>query len=280
MKRRLMCATLAALLASVFVPMFARSGAALAAGDADATGFTVAATGVTALIGDAGGEGASPDAGGFLASTRYESSRYRPRRERPRERGYSRARGVSQMHVGFLDPDGAADPGFVVGFRGGQQLDDVFQLGLGVDWRNKSGRSTEVLQETTGPGGETIRVRRDISRYSSNLFPGLAYLQLSGPSDLGLIPYFGVAASWQVLFLEADDFQTGQSFDATYDGFGWQMWGGAALPLSGRSRLVGEVFLNNADLNRDVFDEASGTTIRESVSTDGVGARFGINWGF
>ena len=58
------------------------------------------------------------------------------------------------------------------------------------------------------------------------------------------------------------------------------MWGGWALPLSGRSRLVGEVFLNNADLSRDVFDEASGTNIRETVSTDGVGARFGINWGF
>ena len=280
MKRRLMCAALAALLVSVFVPTFARSGAALAAGDADATGFTVAATTAPTLMGDAGGEGASPYASAYLASTRYESTRYRPRRERHRERGYSRARGVSQLHAGFLDPDGPADPGFVVGFRGGQQFDDLLQIGLGVDWRSKSGRATEVLQETSGPGGETIVVRRDLTRYSSNLFPGLAYLQLSGPSNLGLIPYFGVAASWQVLFLSADDFQTGQSFDATYDGFGWQMWGGAALPLSGRSKLVAEMFLNNADLSRNAFDPASGTTIRETVSTDGVGARFGLSWGF
>ena len=155
----------------------------------------------------------------------------------------------------------------------------MLQLGLGVDWRNKSGRATEVLQETTGPGGEIIRTRRDISKYSSNLFPGLAYVQLSGP-DLGIVPYFGAAASWQVLFLSADDFQTGQSFDATYDGFGWQLWGGAALGLSGRSKLVGEVFLNNADLSRDVFDAASGSSIRETVSTDGVGARFGVSWAF
>ncbi len=78
----------------------------------------------------------------------------------------------------------------------------------------------------------------------------------------------------------AEDFQTGQSFDATYDGFGWQLWGGAALPLSGRSRLVGEVFMNNADLEREVFDVVTGETIRETVSTDGVGARFGLSWGF
>jgi hypothetical protein len=280
MMRRLMCAALAALLLSILVPLIATSGAALASGGADATGFTVAMAPSPTLTRDDRDAESPAIAGGFLASTRYESSRYRPRRERYREGGSWRARGVSQLHAGFLDPDGAAEPGFVVGFRGGQQIDDIIQIGLGADWRNKSGRSTQVLQQTTGPGGEIIQERRDLSRYSSNLFPTLAYLQLSGPADLGVIPYFGVAASWQVLFLSADDFQTGQSFDATYDGFGWQMWGGAALPLSGRSKLVGEVFLNNADLSRDVYDQASGTTIHETVSTDGVGARFGLSWGF
>lgn len=280
MKRRLMCAAFAALLVSASLPVLVPSGTALADGDGGATGFTTAAAPANNQMGNAWEGSTSPLASAYLASTRYESSRYRPRRERYHERGYSRARGVSQVHAGFLDPDGSADPGFVIGFRGGQQVDDVFQIGLGVDWRNKSGRATEVLQETIGPGGEVIQVRRDLSRYSSNLFPGIAYLQLSGPSNLGIVPYFGVAGSWQVLFLEADDFQTGQTFDATYDGFGWQMWGGAALPLSGRSKLVGEVFLNDANLSRDVFDTTTGTEIRETVSTDGVGARFGVSWGF
>jgi hypothetical protein len=187
---------------------------------------------------------------------------------------------VAQLHAGFLDPEGPAEPGFVIGVRGGQQVDDFLQIGLGVDWRNKSGHATQVLQQSTGPGGEVIQVQRDLSRYSSNLFPALAYVQVSGPSNMTLIPYAGVGASWQVLFLSGDDFQTGQSFDATYDGFGWQVWGGAALPLSGRSRLVGEVFLNNADLGRDTYDAVSGSNVHETVSTDGVGARFGVSWGF
>jgi hypothetical protein len=297
MKRHLTCAALAALLVSPVAPLFARSGSALASTAADFTGSTVTtigASGVTGftipameaptLVTDAESDGGAQIASGFLASSRYESSRYRPRRDRGRDHfrdgGYSRARGVSQLHAGFLDPDGDASSGFLLGFRGGQQIDEMIQIGLGVDWRHKAGRSTEVLQESIGPGGETIVTRRDISKYSSNLFPGIAYLQISGPSDLGLIPYVGVAASWQVLFLNADDFQTGQSFDATYDGFGWQLWGGAAVPLSGRSRLVGEVFLNNADLGRDVTDGATGTSFRETVSTNGVGGRFGINWGF
>jgi hypothetical protein len=187
---------------------------------------------------------------------------------------------VSQIHAGFLDPDGSADAGFLAGFRGGQRIDEVFEIGLGLDWRNKSGRSFETTQETIGPGGETIVVRRDVSSYSSNLFPALLYAQLSAPSHLRLVPYVGAAASWQVLFLQADDFTTGETFDATFDGFGWQLWGGAALPLSGRSRLIGELFMNQADLNRDVFDPVTGQDIRETVSVDGVGARFGMSWGF
>ena len=292
MKRRLMFAALAALLVPASMPALVRGDAALAPTAADATGFTVAS--------DPASSTEVPDnEGALLASAyqpstqfqssryqpRYEASRYRPRRERPRDRyreppRYSRVRGVTQVHAGFLDPDGEADAGFLAGFRGGQQFDDMFQIGLGVDWRNKSGRLTEVIQETVGPGGETIIVQRELSSYSSNLFPGLAYIQISGPSDLGLVPYVGFAGSWQVLFLSANDFSTGESFDATYDGFGWQLWGGAALPIGARSKFVGEVFLNNADLTRDVFDPSTGSDIRETVSTDGVGARFGLNWGF
>lgn len=216
----------------------------------------------------------------FVSGGRYEASRYRPRREGSHGRSRWRGRGVSQVHAGFLDPDGPSEAGFLAGFRGGQQIDDMFQIGLGLDWRNKSGRATEVLQETIGPGGETIIVRRDVSSYSSNLFPALAYFQISGPSHLLLVPYVGAAASWQVLFLNARDFATGQEFDATFDGFGWQLWAGAAMPLSGRSRLLGEVFMNQADLNRDVYDVVLGQDIRETVSVDGVGARFGMSWGF
>ena len=273
MTRRVSCAALVALI----VPMFAARAPAHAAVTSTASEFAIAPADEGAAISTAA---QTSFASTVVLGSRYESSRYRPRRERSSGRGFWRGRGVSQLHAGFLDPDGDADPGFVVGFRGGQQIDELIQVGLGLDWRTKSGRSTEVLQQTTGPGGEIILVRRDISRYSSNLFPTMLYLQVSGPSDLGIVPYFGVAGSWQVLFLEADDFQTGARFDATYDGFGWQLWGGAALPLSGRSRLVGEVFMNQADLGRDVFDPTLGQDIRETVSTDGVGARFGLSWGF
>ena len=147
---------------------------------------------------------------------------------------------------------------------------------MSIAWMNR------VWQEAPLEGNLLMLLLKlaDNANDQGYCFPGIAYLQLSAPGDLGVVPYFGIAGSWQVLFLEADDFQTGERFDGTYDGFGWQMWGGAALPLSGRSRLVGEVFLNQADLGRDVFDAALGQDVHETVSTDGIGARFGLSWGF
>ena len=44
----------------------------------------------------------------YVSGSRYESSRYRPRRERGHGRGPWRGRGASQIHAGFLDPDGTA----------------------------------------------------------------------------------------------------------------------------------------------------------------------------
>lgn len=243
-----------------------------------AVGFASAPSDAPSLA-TARDDGPTRLASGDHPRTRYEATRYRPRRERGHRGGW-RARGVSQIHAGFLDPDGDPESGFLAGFRGGQKIDDVLEIGLGVDWRTRSGRSFATAQETIGPGGEIIVVRRDVSSYSSNLFPLLAYVQLSGPSHLTLVPYAGAAASWQVLFLHADDFTTGQSFEATFDGFGWQLWGGAAFPLSGRSRLIGEIFMNRADLHRDAYDPFLGQDVRETVSVDGVGARFGFNWGF
>jgi hypothetical protein len=231
-------------------------------------GFDVA-TSVVAMV-----RGGSP--------TRYDAVRYRPRRGRDYDSRSSRSygRGVSQLHVGFLDPDGAPERGVLFGFRGGQQIDDHVQVGLGVDWRHTSENTSSVIEEGVGPGGTTIITQRDLERSSSNHFPLMAYLQVSGGSELPVVPYFGVGGGYQLLFLSAENFQTGEEFEGTFGGWGWQLWGGAAVPMSSRSRIFGEVFINDAEVKRDVEDVLTGQTLRQSVDMDGVGGRIGLSWGF
>jgi len=220
----------------------------------------------------------APPRGGIL-----ESIRYRPRRsyyphERRESYGY-RPQGFSQVHLGFFDPEGHPSTGILVGFRGGLAVDPHIQIGANLDWRHKGESDAIVVRQSVGPGGETITTKQDLERSSSDLIPLLAFLQVSA-GDLGVIPYFGVAGGYEALFLSARNFQTGEKFDGTFDGFGWQAWGGAALPLSSNARLNAEVFVNGAELGRDVDDPSTGQTLRETVDMDGAGMRFGLAWGF
>ena len=204
---------------------------------------------------------------------------------RPRQRGYFEDRlpessGVSQVHIGYFDPDGDQSSRLDVGVRGGPVLDRMVQLGLGVDWIHKQENISSVTRSSTGPGGVPIEVRQDVARASVNMFPILAFVQIQGPDDMGFIPYFGLGGGYEVMLLSGDDFQTGQSFEGTFSGWGWQLWGGAGVPLGGRTRFNGEVFVNGAELGRDSTDPNTGLDVHETVKGDGMGLRFGLAWGF
>ncbi len=213
------------------------------------------------------------------ASVEFSGVHYRPRSGS----GYRRqpeSSGVSQVHVGFFDPDGDQRSRFDIGIRGGPMIDENLQFGLGVDWIHKAENISSVTTAAIGPGGVPIEVKQDIARASVNMFPIMGYVQVSAPDNMGIIPYFGAGAGYQVLVLSGDDFTTGESFEGTFSGWGWQLWGGAGLPLGGRTRLTGEVFVNGAELGRDVTDDLSGLKVHETVSGDGMGLRFGVAWGF
>jgi hypothetical protein len=213
-----------------------------------------------------------------LPAPEFAGVHYRPRGGR----GYRRqpeSSGVSQVHVGFFDPDGDQDSRFDIGVRGGPMVDQNLQLGLGVDWIHKTENISSVTTSTVGPGGIPIEVNQDIARASVNMFPIMGFVQVSLNEDMPVVPYFGAAAGYEVLVLSGDDFTTGQSFDGTFGGWGWQLWGGLGIPLDGRTRLNGEVFVNGAELGRDATDPNTGLDTHETVKADGMGMRIGISWG-
>lgn len=210
------------------------------------------------------------------AGARFEAVGYRPRFGARRA---ATAESPTQIHVGFFEPDGEGATSFAFGFRGGPAIDDRVQMGLGADWYHKSESQRVVAGDPYVFNGALVRKERVLARASSDLFPIMLFMQVSGGDNLQVIPYFGGAGGYEVMLLSATDYTTQESFDATYGGWGWQVWGGAAMPLSGRSRLFGEVFVNRGDVERDVADN-NGLEYRERVSADGVGMRFGLSWGF
>jgi len=202
---------------------------------------------------------------------------YRPRRSGWGNRAMD-SQSVTQLHLGFFDPHGDAGRQFLVGLRGGPMIDPNIQLGVGVDWAHLADNVSSVTQTSSGPTGVSISTQHDVSRSSSNLFPIMAYVQVSADDKMTIIPYVGLGGGYEVMNLTADNYQTNASFDATYGGWGWEAWGGASYALSGRARVSAELFVNTADLGRDVTDTTG--TYRETVNANGFGMRLGIAWGF
>ncbi len=220
--------------------------------------------------------------GGFLSGGQAPVAQDRYYRPRYGERRYERRPMYSspvQFHAGFFDPTDDTGTSFVGGFRAGPLVDPHIQLGVGVDWMHRAQNESEIISEQPGPGGTTITTRQQLAQSSSNLFPITAFLQVSADDRMPVIPYFGVGGGYEVLFLSATDFQTGDKFDGTFGGWAWQAWGGAAIPLSRDTRVVGEVFVNQGEVSRDT-DGPGGITYHETVNVNGVGMRLGLNWGF
>ena len=221
------------------------------------------------------------------AGSGYEYSRWRPRRDggwrqpppvyRDRYRE-PRKDGFSQIHAGFLDPDGAQEAGLILGYRMGFSVDPNIAIGGQLDWRHQGDQQSTIVSEAPGPGGTTITTQTDVARSSSDLIPILGMIQVNA-GDMGVIPYLGAGAGYEILHLASDDFQNGQEFRGTFGGFGWQVWTGVAVPLSNQAKLTAEAFLNRSEVSRDATD-STGQDVRETVNMDGTGARFGLMWGF
>ena len=192
----------------------------------------------------------------------------------------SDVRSVSQVNLGYFVPEGGLGTRLDLGVRGGPVIAGALQLGIAADWMYRTETIEQPVTSRVGPGGVPITQSQRLARATVNMFPIMAFGQLHVLNLLGLHPYIGGAAGYEVLLLSGEDFTTGQSFDGTFGGWGWQAWAGGSLPLGGSARLTGEAFYNDARMGRDTTDELSGETIHESVNGEGKGLRFGVAWGF
>jgi len=189
-------------------------------------------------------------------------------------------RSVSQVNLGYFVPDGGLGTRFDLGVRGGPLIADAMQLGVAAEWMYRTETIEQPISSRTGPGGVPITQSQALSRATVNSFPIMGFAQLNLFDFIGLKPYVGGGAGYEVLLLSGDDFTTGQNFNATFGGWGWQAWAGASLPLGERARLTGEAFYNDTSLGRDTSNASTGETIHETIDGSGKGLRFGVAWGF
>lgn len=283
-RRTVPVAALALGLAAILLPASSALAGPPAARD-EVSAFALPSPAVEALVPEA-----MPMSPAFAAAPVTNAALvYGPARSVPRSEAVRYRRGPSrrapaysspaQVHAGFFEPEGDASSFFVVGLRGGPEVSPNLQLGVGIEWWHNSDKTRTVTGDPYTQGGTTITPERVLSRASADVLPFTGFVQVTPVSDGPVIPYFGGSFGYQLLFLNAEDFQTGVDYEATFGGWGWNLWGGVALPLSGQSRLTGEVFAAGSEMERDVMDPL-GFEYRERVDLEGVGMRFGLSWGF
>ena len=203
-----------------------------------------------------------------------------PPAPKPSSSSSTDVKSVSQVTLGYFDPGGGLGTRFDLGVRGGPVIANALQIGVMADWLYRTETISAPISSHTGPGGVPITQTQELARATVNMFPIMGFAQLNLFDFIGLTPYIGGGAGYQVMLLNGEDFATGQSFNGTFGGWGWQAWAGAALPLGTRARLTGEAFYNDANMGRDTTNPATGESIHETVNGEGKGLRFGVAWGF
>jgi hypothetical protein len=198
----------------------------------------------------------------------------------PAKSSDSEIRSVSQVTLGYFVPEGGLGTRFDLGVRGGALIADALQLGVGAEWLYRSENISRPVTTIVGPGGVPITSTQQLASATVNEFPMLAYAQLSLFDFVGLKPYVGGGAGYNVFLLSGEDFTTGSSFTGTFGGWGWQAWAGVGMPIGKQARLTGEAFVNDADVSRDVTDAITGEKVHQTVDGGGKGLRFGVAWGF
>jgi hypothetical protein len=183
--------------------------------------------------------------------------------------------GAIHLHGGVYSPIDATVTNALLGARIGLHMGEPVLFGVQTGWTYH----TKSLYGASGGGPPGLNPKTVLATATANLIPAMAFLQVTLTQKFFLAPYLGIAGGYEWLYLRAKDYQAGTEASLTYSNPAWEWYAGMGLRLTRSTRVDGEVFYHGATMGRDVVD-GSGTTLRETVDLDGVGARVGLNFAY
>ena len=189
-------------------------------------------------------------------------------------------KGWFEMRGGFFDAQDLSDNDWTVGLKTTARVASQVLMGFSGDLHRRENAGRQVTSQYTDPSGHTVTTTVTSVQNESNLWPLMATLEFHASTGGSLDPYVGGGAGWEFLDVKAFDYNTGLSYDANYDGFGYQAFGGLRLPLGGRAKLSAEAYWNGSTVSRKIFDPNLGLEVEEQVNVDGFGGRGGLSFAF
>jgi len=214
--------------------------------------------------------------------TAFELGRSRTRIVRNRHRRSPVPEHVPFVNLkyGTFDPKGSPNGGSFLGLRTGAEFDNRLTLSFNLDayWRSFTEEIT-IAQELDR-NGNVITTSLTSFATTSTLIPLGVSLGLRLPGSRTLTPFVGVGVAYEILVNNVEDYASGIEDTNVYGGPGWQVFGGLMMPITSDTHLLGELWLNDAEVSRDVDNYSEGLPVRETIDVSGFGARLGIEFHF
>ena len=179
--------------------------------------------------------------------------------------------GAIHLHGGVWAPIDASATNAMIGMRIGANMGEPVLFGLLTGWTYH----TKSLYDTVASGPPGLNPRTVLATASAHLIPAMAFLQVKLTQKFPLVPYVGIAAGYEWLYLKAKDYRTDADTSLTYANWAWEWYAGMGLKLTKSVRVDGEVYYNGATLTRDVY--ANNRRLDEAVYMDGAGVRIGLH---
>jgi hypothetical protein len=176
-----------------------------------------------------------------------------------------------QLDGGLLMLNEARGTSPRIGMRYSKHFTSHVQGGLLTGFAYK-GASLEAPAAAT-PGGES---HVELARTDARLVPLMGFMQVDMTDRFWLVPFVGIGAGYEWLRLITKDHRTGLESMVTYGNIAWEGYAGAGVRLTSRVRVNGELFYNGGSLEARVLDP-DGSTWREAIHVNGVGARVGLD---
>jgi len=176
---------------------------------------------------------------------------------------YSQSTKVLKFKGGFFNPKGM-ESSLILSGSYGIAIDERVDLSFGISYFNKTSRSKDVTFEGTKDNVE-YQVIDETKEYSNTLLPLSVDLTASFPMQRSFSWIAGGGLTYEFLFLK----------DATFSGFGWNVFLGLEYEIGSRSSFIIEGLYNSCRPQGKIKVEGIGKTTAE-VNVSGIGIRGGI----
>jgi hypothetical protein len=180
--------------------------------------------------------------------------------------------GAIHLHGGVWAPIDASVTNAMLGMRIGANMGEPVLFGLLSGWTYH----TKSLYDTVASGPPGLSPRTVLATGTAHLIPAMVFLQVTLTQKHAIVPYAGIAAGYEWLYLTVKDYRTASDTTLTYANVAWEWYAGMGLKLSPSVRVDGEVYYNAAALTRNVYG-VNNRILKEAVDMNGAGVRIGLN---